>query len=173
MFPPSYGWKDLFNLRCVFLGDQLGLWFVWWIWKSKGVSSLVKRSGSSGPVVEWGSPTHKSIPIQVGKSMTGDLPSENAFEKLTNVDVYDTKLDFVGMWAFQWCQQSQECSDWGHVSTVWSIYVMLGYILMVPMISTWKDYMYIKQWSHQSHDTFRRSAIFMVKCHWIWMLWGC
>lgn len=24
MFPPSYGWKDLFNLRCVFLGDQLG-----------------------------------------------------------------------------------------------------------------------------------------------------
>ena len=34
-----------------------------------------------------------------------------------------------------------------------------------------KHYMYLKQWSHQSHDTmtlsntFKRSAIFMVRCH--------
>ena len=155
MFPPSYGWKDLFNLRCVFLGSPIWLWFVWCIRKSEGVSSLVKRYGSSW-ASSWGDPlrTHNwrfaSRP---------QLTTENVLEKLTLMSMTQSGI-LIYMWTFQWCQQSQGCSHWwGHVSTVWSIYAMLGYIPMVPMIS--------EPWRY---DTFERSAIFMVRCHWIWML---
>lgn len=161
MFPPSYGWKDLFNFTCVFWVTNLG--FLFDGLGNPGVSSLAKRYGS-GWASSWVGILHLYI-IQFKSRLvkawleicqSPQLTTENALEKLTLMSMTQS----VFFWHVNLSMmpaESQGCSHWGHVSTVWSIYVMLGYIPMVPMISTWKNYMYLKQWSHQSHDTMMLS----------------
>ena len=108
MFPPSYGWKDLFNLRCVFWVTNLG--FLFDGLGNPGVSSLAKRYGS-GWASSWVGILHLYI-IQFKSRLvkawleicqSPQLTTENALEKLTLMSM--TQSVFFDMWTFQWCQQ--------------------------------------------------------------------